>query len=112
MLAKRPIVRRVRYANMYISLQRCRKMSFLEGDVHVWLGCAAERGSDNKKAPVAGSFFKQNGGGGGMSKFWAELKIYPVGLRRPRCAKNAPRARFLYAPRPGGFESLLRRICL
>ncbi|HJI71108.1 MAG TPA: hypothetical protein OIL88_01795 [Coriobacteriaceae bacterium] len=21
---------------MYISLQRCRKMSFLEGDVHVW----------------------------------------------------------------------------
>ena len=45
-----------------------------------------------------------------MSKFWAELKIYPVGLRRPRCAKNAPRARFLYAPRPGGFESLLLRI--
>ena len=35
MLAKRPIVRRVRYANVYISLQRCRKMSFLEGDVHV-----------------------------------------------------------------------------
>ena len=35
MLAKRPIVRRVRYANMYISLQRCRKMSFLEGDVRV-----------------------------------------------------------------------------
>lgn len=45
-----------------------------------------------------------------MSKFWAELKIYPVGLRRPRCAKNAPRARFLYAPRPGGFESLLLRV--
>lgn len=55
--------------NMYITLQRCQKMSFLEGDVHVWLGCAAERGSDNKKAPVAGSFLNQNGGGGGMSKF-------------------------------------------
>ena len=28
-------------------------------------------------------------------------------------AKNAPLARFLYAPRPVGFESLLlRRICL
>ena len=38
---------------------------------------------------------------------------YPVGLRRPRCAKNAPQARFLYASRPGVFESLLlRRICL
>ena len=56
MLAKRPIVRRVRYANMYISLQRCRKMSFLEGDVHVWLGCAAERGSDNKKLSLLGAF--------------------------------------------------------
>ena len=30
-----------------------------------------------------------------------------------RLAPTAPRARFLYAPRPGGFESLLlRRICL
>lgn len=30
--------------NMYISLQKCQKMSFLEGDVHVW-GSALRPGS-------------------------------------------------------------------
>ena len=66
MLAKWPIVRRARYAKVYISLQRCRKMSFLEGDVHGWLGRAAKRGFDNKKAPNTGSFLNLNGGGGGI----------------------------------------------
>ena len=91
MPAKRPIVRRVRYANMYISLQRCRKMSFLEGDVHVWLGCAAERGSDNKKAPILGSFLNQNGGGGGIRTL---VTLYrPNGFRdrriQPLCHPSA-----------------------
>ena len=45
-------------------------------------------------------------GTGDVQIFELRSKIYPVGgKRRPRSAKNAPPARFLYAPRPVGFES-------
>ena len=75
-------------------------MPFLEGDVRVW-----------------GSGLMLNAMGAWLNRrdvqILTELKIYSVGLRRPRCAKNAPLVRFLYALRPGGFEPLLlRRICL
>lgn len=91
MLAKWPIVRRARYAKVYISLQRCRKMSFLEGDVHGWLGRAAKRGFDNKKAPNTGSFLNLNGGGGGIRTL---VTLYrPNGFRdrriQPLCHPSA-----------------------
>ena len=45
-------------------------------------------------------------GTGDVQIFELRSKIYPVGgKRRPRSAKNAPLARFLYASRPVGFES-------
>ena len=78
---------------MYISLQRCRKMSFLEGGVHVWRSglMLNAMGAWLNRRDVQILSFAQN--------------LFDRLLRRSRCAKNAPR--------PSGFESLLlRRICL
>ena len=85
------------YANVYITLQRCQKMSFLEGDVHVWgnVGLKVMRmwlnRTQNKKAPVAGSFLNQNGGGGGIRTL---VTLYrPNGFRdrriQPLCHPSA-----------------------
>ena len=85
---------------MYISLQRCQKMSVLEGDVHVWGSglMLNAMGAWLNRRDVQILSFAQNLSG----------RLTPTALR-----KNAPQARFLYASRPGGFESLLlRRICL
>ena len=87
--------------NIYISLQRCRKMSFLEGDVHVFEGGGGFEslllrricllGTQNKKAPILGSFLNQNGGGGGIRTL---VTLYrPNGFRdrriQPLCHPSA-----------------------
>ena len=79
------------YANVYITFQKRHFSTFLEGGVHVWLGRAAERGSDNKKAPIPGSFLNQNGGGGGIRTL---VTLYrPNGFRdrriQPLCHPSA-----------------------
>ena len=53
MLAKRPIVRRVRYANVYISLQKCRfwRVMYMFG----W-GVRPREDSITKKLPFPGAF--------------------------------------------------------
>ena len=50
---------------MYITLQKRHFLTSLESGVLVWLGRAAERGSDNKKAPLLG-LIPSTGGGGGI----------------------------------------------
>ncbi len=85
--------------NMYVTLQRCRKMSVLEGHVHVFEGGGFESlllricplGTQNKKAPVFGSFLNLNGGGGGIRTL---VTLYrPNGFRdrriQPLCHPSA-----------------------
>ena len=112
MLAKWPIVRRARYAKVYISLQRCRKMSFLEGDVHGWLGRAAKRGFDNKKAPNTGSFLNLNGGGGGIRTLVRGVPVNGFRDRRiqPLChssvgCENGTQSNWMRAAESSGGES-------
>ncbi len=87
--------------NMYVTLQKRHFSTSLEADVQVFEGGGGFEsllprricllGTQNKKAPVAGSFLNQNGGGGGIRTL---VTLYrPNGFRdrriQPLCHPSA-----------------------